>query len=305
MCRSIDRPTVEAMIVDHARAGATTRGGSRYPSGGWVLDVVAALLATAFMLLATSHIASTGSDRELDAVGYLLICLAGGSLVLCRRRPDVVVGVVAIVLATYLLRHYVGGPIFVTAWVGLFFLSWRSNRRTAVIGAVALASVLVLAGLAAGSDALVLHLVFIGWSAAAVLLGEALRNRRSYLAGLRGTRSLPRAHPGGGGPAPGRRGAAAHRPRPARQRRARDGHHQRAGRRGGARAWTGGRRPPRRRCTVDPAGQRRGARRAGGHADALLRDDTRAGRRGRRRRARRGPPPAGRVDRPRPGSPSS
>jgi len=44
--------------------------------------------------------------------------------------------------------------------------------------------VLVLAGVAAGSDALVLHLVFIGWSAAAVLLGEALRNRRSYLTEL-------------------------------------------------------------------------------------------------------------------------
>ncbi len=172
------------MIVNHVRAGAATSGGRRYPGGGWAVDVAAALLATAFMLLATSHIDPTGSNHELDALGYVLICLAGASLALCRRRPDVAVGVVAVVLATYLLRHYVGGPIFVTAWISLFFLSWRSTRRAALIGAVALASVLVLAGLAAGSDALVLHLVFIGWSAAAVFLGEALRNRRSYLTEL-------------------------------------------------------------------------------------------------------------------------
>jgi signal transduction histidine kinase len=78
----------------------------------------------------------------------------------------------------------VGGPVFVTGWIALFFLSWRTTRRAAVIGALALCSVLITTGLIVGSDALLLHLVFVGWSAAAVALGDAARNRRSYLAEL-------------------------------------------------------------------------------------------------------------------------
>src|SRR5439155_13823729 len=87
-------------------------------------------------------------------------------------------------LGTFLARKYVGGPIFVTGWIGLFFLSWRTTRRAAVIAAVALCSVLLVAGIIAGRDALLIHLVFVGWSAAAVFLGDAMRNRRSYLTEL-------------------------------------------------------------------------------------------------------------------------
>ena len=175
MCSADAGRTVDAVMVD--RAGAR-------PGRGWAFDVGAAGLVTAFLLLATSHIAPTGDDRHLDVLGYLLIATAGASLTLCRRRPDVVVGIVTAVLGTYLLRHYVGGPVFVTGWIGLFFLSWRSTRRAAVTGAIALCSVLIVAGLAAGAHALLLHLVFVGWSAAAVFLGEAVRNRRSYLSEL-------------------------------------------------------------------------------------------------------------------------
>jgi signal transduction histidine kinase len=147
-------------------------------------DVVAAALAIAFLVVASSHIAPTGDDRHLDVLGYALIVAAGGSLALCRRRPDVSVGSVTVILGTYLLRHYVGGPVFVTGWISLFFLSWRSTRRAAVTGAVVLCSVLIIAGIVGGADALLLHLVFVGWSASAVFLGEAMRNRRSYLTEL-------------------------------------------------------------------------------------------------------------------------
>jgi signal transduction histidine kinase len=167
--------TVDSVMV---KDPAARRGAS------WIVDVGAAALATAFLLLATSHIEPTGDDRHLDVLGYLLITAAGASLALCRRRPDASVGIVTVVLGTYLLRHYVGGPVFVTGWIALFFLSWRSTRRAAVIGAVALCAVLVAGGIAAGSDAFTLHLVFVGWSAAAVFLGEAMQNRRSYLTQL-------------------------------------------------------------------------------------------------------------------------
>jgi signal transduction histidine kinase len=47
-----------------------------------------------------------------------------------------------------------------------------------------LCSVLIVAGLIGGAHALLLHLVFVGWSAAAIFLGEAMRNRRGYLTEL-------------------------------------------------------------------------------------------------------------------------
>src|SRR4051794_38885842 len=89
-------------------------------------DVLIGAAATAFLLVASSHIAPSGDDRHLDALGYALIATAGASLAFCRRRPAVAVGIVTVVLGTFLLRHYVGGPVFVTGWISLFFLSWRT-----------------------------------------------------------------------------------------------------------------------------------------------------------------------------------
>ncbi|MEY2451542.1 MAG: hypothetical protein QOD92_1116 [Acidimicrobiaceae bacterium] len=154
------------------------------PGRGPVTDVTIGLLAIAFLVVASSHIEPTAGDRHLDALGYALIVVAGGSLALCRRRPAVSVGIVTAVLGLYLLRHYVGGPVFVTGWISLFFLSWRAPRRAAVTGAVVLCSVLIVSGIVGGAHALLLHLVFVGWSAAAIFLGEAMRNRRSYLTEL-------------------------------------------------------------------------------------------------------------------------
>jgi signal transduction histidine kinase len=168
-------PTVVLVKVERGR---TAQGRSM------VGDALIGGMATAFLLLASSHIAPTGNDRHLDALGYALIAIAGASLALCRRRPEVSVGIVTVVLGTYLVRHYVGGPVFVTGWISLFFLSWRSTRRAAVVGAVLLCSVLVIGGIVGGADAVLLHLVFVGWSAAAIFLGEAMRNRRGYLAEL-------------------------------------------------------------------------------------------------------------------------
>src|SRR4051812_11436478 len=88
---------------------------------GWTFDLVAAAFAVAFLVLTSTHIPADTGDRHLDVLGYALIVIAGGSLALCRRRPDVVVGVVTAVLGTYLLRGYVGGPVYVTGWISLFF----------------------------------------------------------------------------------------------------------------------------------------------------------------------------------------
>ena len=147
-------------------------------------DLAGAALAVAFLVLATGNIPVGADERALDALGYGLLVAAGASLALCRRRPEVPVGVVTAVLGAYIARRYVGGPVFVTGWVSLFALSWRTNRRRALVGAAMLVAVLSVVSTVVEGDGFLLHLVFIGWSAAAVFLGDALRNRRSYLTQL-------------------------------------------------------------------------------------------------------------------------
>jgi signal transduction histidine kinase len=145
---------------------------------------VAAGATIAFLLLVTIHLHVEGNDRAIDGLGIALLVAAGGALALCRRAPLVALTIVTIALCTYHLRSYPGGPIFVTAWISLFFVSWRGPRRTAVEGAAVLCAALALSGIVDGRAPVPLEVLFVGWSAAALFLGEAVRNRRSYLTEL-------------------------------------------------------------------------------------------------------------------------
>jgi signal transduction histidine kinase len=147
----------------------------------WLFDAVVAGLATAFLVLATTHIAATGDEHSLDAFAYVLLVAAGLSVAACRHWPKAVLALVTVVLGLYILGRYPGGPIYVVGWIALFWLSWRTDRRTGLVGAALLCGVLSLTSLVVSGGAPLLHLVFLGWSAAAVFLGDALRNRRSYL----------------------------------------------------------------------------------------------------------------------------
>ena len=146
-----------------------------------MLGGAAAVLAALFLPLATSHIAEGNGDHSLDWFGYLLLVVGGLSVGTARRWPKVPLSVVTVVLGADILGRYPGGPIYAVGWVALFALSWRTDRRTGLIGAAALCVVLSATSLAVRGGAPLLHLVFLGWSAAAVFLGDALRNRRSYL----------------------------------------------------------------------------------------------------------------------------
>jgi len=146
----------------------------------WAPDLLGAALAIVFLLLVSRHLVAEPGGRAFDAFGYVLLVVAGASLALCRRWPILTTALVTAVLAVYLLRDYPGGPIHVTGWIALVALSWRTNRRTALIGAVAMCAVLGLAALVSGGEP-VLALVFLGWSAAAIFLGDVLRTRRSHL----------------------------------------------------------------------------------------------------------------------------
>jgi signal transduction histidine kinase len=143
---------------------------------------VGAAIATGLMVLISSHLAPSGDDRAMDGLGIALVVAGGGSLVLCRRRPRLVLGIVVVVLGTYVGRRYPEGPVFAAGWVALFVASWRTDRRFATIGAGTLCGVLgVIYLLAVGRVVSPVPLIFVAWSAVAALLGDALRTRRGAL----------------------------------------------------------------------------------------------------------------------------
>ncbi|MGH3263271.1 MAG: sensor histidine kinase [Trebonia sp.] len=121
----------------------------------------------------------------LDAPGYVLLVAVGLSMGLCRRWPAIAAGVVTVVLVVFLARRYPNGPVWATAWIALGALSLRTSRRVAFTGAAVMFVVLSMAAVVVGRNGLVLPAIFAGWVAAAVLGGDALRSRRSYLTGLR------------------------------------------------------------------------------------------------------------------------
>ncbi len=147
-------------------------------------DAAVGLLAAASVVAATSQIEPSGGERPLDGLAYACMVTAGGALAGRRRWPLPVVGVVTTALALYLARGYPGGPVFVTLYVALYALATSRGRRVAFPAAAATASGLVVVGEVAGTGPGLLHLVFVGWAAAAVFLGDAVRSRHHYLEAL-------------------------------------------------------------------------------------------------------------------------
>jgi signal transduction histidine kinase len=149
-------------------------------------DVAAGVLAAAAVASITSQIEPDSGDRALDGLAYAAMAVAGGALAACRRLPLLAVALVTAALGVYLSRGYPGGPVFVTLFVALYSLAAGQGRRVAFPVAAMAALALVVVGEVAGpgTGPGAMHLIFIGWTAAAVFLGDAMRSRRSYLAAL-------------------------------------------------------------------------------------------------------------------------
>ena len=166
------------IAADPVRVRRTAPGARTLPAVA-VGAVIAALLA-----VVSAHISLRSGNHALDPLGYTLLVLAGLATGGCTRWPRTSALVVTVVLCVFIVRNYPDGPVWVTGLVALGGLSWRTNRRTAVAGAVLMLVALTLTAAAAGRLGIAVSSIFLGWSAAAVFLGEALRSRRSYLAGV-------------------------------------------------------------------------------------------------------------------------
>jgi signal transduction histidine kinase len=151
---------------------------------GWAPDVLAAVVAVG-VLVGVSACTRTLPGRPVDAFGYTLLVAAGVSTGLCRRWPRVAASVVTVVLSVFIIRRYPDGPVWVTGWIALGALSWRTTRWVALTGAAAMVAVLSVAALASGGYGVAQAAIFVGWSAAVVFGSDAVRSRRSNVAGLR------------------------------------------------------------------------------------------------------------------------
>ena len=183
------RPPRAARIVRTMTAvetGAGERG--PLPPRGWMPDAAVGVVLVLFFTLVGAHIGPEHGRRALDWFGYLLLVAGAVAAALCRRWPRAAAVLAVTVLSSYLGRRYPDNPVYVSGWYSLLALSWRTNRRTAVIGAVALVTAMTVVGALVappGDEFSLLTGIFIGWSAAAVAAGDALRNRRAYLSGVR------------------------------------------------------------------------------------------------------------------------
>lgn len=135
-----------------------------------------------------------GDFRSMDALGFVVVAVAGMSLALLRRWPRMVFGVVAVMIGVYVAHRLPPGPILLTPLLALLGVSLYSDRRSSAICAGALCAILAVAGVAAGSG-LLLAVLFVGWCGVPVLIGDVVRRRNEQIAGLRErARALERTH---------------------------------------------------------------------------------------------------------------
>src|SRR5438552_3908106 len=113
------------------------RSAARTPHNGQ-MQALGAVLVSALFVVVSAHIPPEAGARSLDALGYVLVAVAGASMVACVRWPRTVTAVTTVVLSLFVARNYPHGPVWATGWFTLGALSWRTNRRAALLGSLGL-----------------------------------------------------------------------------------------------------------------------------------------------------------------------
>jgi signal transduction histidine kinase len=152
-----------------------------------VFDAALAAALAAALVVITRGIDAVEDERLLDPVAYASLVVAGGSLAVRRRLPAVALLLASAAVGVYAARSYPGGPIFVTPLVGVYSVSvlWPRRRSVPLVGLATLTVLLpALAFDRSTDDPGLIALVYVGWVAVALLLGEVGRGRREYLVGL-------------------------------------------------------------------------------------------------------------------------
>jgi len=151
----------------------------------WLPEAAVGVVSATVLVTVSAHISAGPDSRGADAVQYVLLVLAGAAIALIRRRPRTAAAIATAVLCAEVARRYPDGPVWAVGWISLAGVSWRTSRRAALAWAGIMLAALTLAAVVFGSSGLVLPLIFLGWSAAAILAGDTLRDRRERIQALR------------------------------------------------------------------------------------------------------------------------
>lgn len=149
---------------------------------GWATDAAVATIVTAVMIVLSGHIPVGEHTRGIDGIALALLAVAGISMGVCRRWPRATTAAVTLALCGFIARDYPNSPIWVTGWSMLVVLAWRTDRRTAIVGATGMMAALSVTAAAFAGGGLLESALYIGWGGAAIFLGDAVRSRGCYLA---------------------------------------------------------------------------------------------------------------------------
>lgn len=147
-------------------------------------DAAMALALLPILLLVRDPDHPAGSDRA-PVLTALVIVLTCGALIVRRRWP---IPVLALTTAGAVAVTLIGGRTLLSAaaMIALYTVAIRSNRRTTLVAWASTAAALTAAGLVQGdgfSQSLE-ALAYVGWTGMAAAVGDAVRNRRAYVAAV-------------------------------------------------------------------------------------------------------------------------
>jgi signal transduction histidine kinase len=143
--------------------------------------LIGVALLVLVVVMGTAKIEPSGAERPVDALAYVCGIGAVLALLLWRRYPLAMIGVVAAAIFTYLARSYPPGPALLPGPLSLVLLGFRVKRSVAWTGALVVWAAVTL-GLTVGEgrgDRLALAAV--GWTLAAVLAGQLLAAHRERI----------------------------------------------------------------------------------------------------------------------------
>jgi signal transduction histidine kinase len=152
-----------------------------------VIDIAIAGALALVLLIISPRIPDETGQRAIDAGGYALILLAAGVLALRQIWPRGTLAVATGAVVAFALLDYKGGPVYLTPLVALATIAYLKGRREAVVPAVIVTATLLAAGFVHDRSypTVLVHLLFVSWSVAAVLIGDAIRSRAQQVAALR------------------------------------------------------------------------------------------------------------------------
>jgi signal transduction histidine kinase len=156
-------------------------------TGSDLFDVALGASLAAALVAITRGIDAAEGERLLDAVAYACLVVAGASLAVRRRFPAVALLLASAAVGLYAARSYPGGPIFVMPLLAVYSVAglWPRRRSVPLVAGATLTVLLpALVFDRSTDDSGLIALVYVGWVAVALLLGEASRARREYLVGL-------------------------------------------------------------------------------------------------------------------------